>query len=115
MICYDVEFPELGRILAEEEIQILFIPFWTDTKNGYLRVRICAQARAIENEVDEDVLEEDVYVETNDDEESVSLSSEEEEEGGGESELRNRDLRLRYVNPVFQMQLFKYGIYVSET
>jgi predicted amidohydrolase len=50
LICYDVEFPELGRLLADQEIQILFIPFWTDTKNGYLRVRICAQARAIENE-----------------------------------------------------------------
>jgi predicted amidohydrolase len=50
LICYDVEFPELGRILAEQEVQILFVPFWTDTKNGYLRVRLCAQARAIENE-----------------------------------------------------------------
>ncbi|MEX2366505.1 MAG: GNAT family N-acetyltransferase [Pseudohongiellaceae bacterium] len=50
LICYDVEFPELGRILSEEEIQVLFVPFWTDTKNGYLRVRRCAQARAIENE-----------------------------------------------------------------
>jgi predicted amidohydrolase/GNAT superfamily N-acetyltransferase len=50
LICYDVEFPELARILAEQEIQILFVPFWTDTKNGYLRVLRCAQARAIENE-----------------------------------------------------------------
>lgn len=50
LICYDVEFPELGRILAEQDMDILFVPFWTDTKNGYLRVRNCAQARAIENE-----------------------------------------------------------------
>lgn len=50
LICYDVEFPELGRILAEQDMDILFVPFWTDTKNGYLRVRHCAQARAIENE-----------------------------------------------------------------
>lgn len=50
LICYDVEFPELARLLAEQEMQILFVPFWTDTKNGYLRVRRCAQARAIENE-----------------------------------------------------------------
>lgn len=50
LICYDVEFPELARLLSEEEIQILFVPFWTDTKNGYLRVQRCAQARAIENE-----------------------------------------------------------------
>jgi predicted amidohydrolase/GNAT superfamily N-acetyltransferase len=50
LICYDVEFPELSRLLSEEEILILFVPFWTDTKNGYLRVQRCAQARAIENE-----------------------------------------------------------------
>lgn len=50
LICYDVEFPELSRILAEQGLEILFVPFWTDTKNGYLRVRHCAQARAIENE-----------------------------------------------------------------
>lgn len=50
LICYDVEFPELGRILAEQGMEILIVPFWTDTKNGYLRVRHCAQARAIENE-----------------------------------------------------------------
>ncbi|MEN8719825.1 MAG: bifunctional GNAT family N-acetyltransferase/carbon-nitrogen hydrolase family protein [Oceanococcaceae bacterium] len=50
LICYDVEFPELARLLSEHEMQMLFVPFWTDTKNGYLRVRRCAQARAIENE-----------------------------------------------------------------
>lgn len=50
LICYDVEFPELSRILAEQGVEILFVPFWTDTKNGYLRVRHCAAARAIENE-----------------------------------------------------------------
>lgn len=50
LICYDSEFPELARLLSEEEIKILFVPFWTDTKNGYLRVRRCSQARAIENE-----------------------------------------------------------------
>ena len=50
LICYDVEFPELSRILADRGMQILFVPYWTDTKNGYLRVRHCAQARAIENE-----------------------------------------------------------------
>jgi len=50
LICYDVEFPELSRILAEQKMDILFVPFWTDTKNSYLRVRHCAHARAIENE-----------------------------------------------------------------
>jgi predicted amidohydrolase len=50
LICYDVEFPELPRLLAERGMQILFVPFWTETKNGFQRVRHCAQARAIENE-----------------------------------------------------------------
>lgn len=50
LICYDIEFPELGRMAAEQEVDIICVPFWTDTKNGYLRVRHCAQARAIENE-----------------------------------------------------------------
>ena len=50
LVCYDVEFPELPRLLAEEGLQILFVPYWTDTKNAYLRVRLCAQARAVENE-----------------------------------------------------------------
>ena len=50
LICYDVEFPELSRILADEGMDILFVPFLTDTQNGFSRVRHCAQARAIENE-----------------------------------------------------------------
>lgn len=50
LICYDIEFPELARVLSEKGVQILFVPFWTDAKNAYLRVRCCAQARAIENE-----------------------------------------------------------------
>lgn len=50
MICYDIEFPELGRIAAEQGVDIIFVPYWTDTKNAYLRVRYCAHARAIENE-----------------------------------------------------------------
>jgi predicted amidohydrolase len=50
LICYDAEFPELSRLLAEEGMDILFVPFLTDTQNGYSRVRHCAQARAIENE-----------------------------------------------------------------
>lgn len=50
MICYDVEFPELSRLMADEGMDILFVPFLTDTQNGYTRVKHCAQARAIENE-----------------------------------------------------------------
>ncbi len=50
LICYDVEFPELSRILADQGMDILFVPFLTDTQNGFNRVRICSQSRAIENE-----------------------------------------------------------------
>ena len=50
LICYDIEFPELSRLLADDGVDILFVPFLTDTQNGYSRVRNCAQARAIENE-----------------------------------------------------------------
>ena len=49
-ICYDVEFPELARLYAMEGARMLFVPFSTDSEQGYYRVRHCAQARAIENE-----------------------------------------------------------------
>lgn len=50
LVCYDVEFPELSRLLALEGMKILFVPYLTDTQNAYTRVRNCAMARAIENE-----------------------------------------------------------------
>lgn len=50
LICYDSEFPELSRILADEGMNILFVPFLTDTQNGFSRLKNCSQARAIENE-----------------------------------------------------------------
>lgn len=50
LICYDSEFPELGRLLADQGMQILIVPYLTDTQNAYMRVRHCSQARAIENE-----------------------------------------------------------------
>lgn len=51
LICYDIEFPELVRIAAAKGAQIIFCPFNTDTVEGYLRIRYCAQARCIENHV----------------------------------------------------------------
>jgi predicted amidohydrolase/ribosomal protein S18 acetylase RimI-like enzyme len=50
-ICYDIEFPEVTRIAVERGAQIIFVPFCTDERYGYLRVRYCAQARCIENHV----------------------------------------------------------------
>lgn len=50
-ICYDVEFPEIARAAARAGAQILVVPSCTDDRQGYLRVRYCAQARAIENQM----------------------------------------------------------------
>jgi predicted amidohydrolase/ribosomal protein S18 acetylase RimI-like enzyme len=51
LICYDIEFPELVRIAAHKGAQIVFVPFNTDTRHGYLRVRQCAMARCVENHI----------------------------------------------------------------
>lgn len=50
LICYDAEFPELARHAINQGAKILFIPFCTDERQSYLRVRYCAQARAVENQ-----------------------------------------------------------------
>ena len=50
LICYDSEFPELARHLIEQGAMILFVPFCTDVREGYLRVRYSCAARAIENQ-----------------------------------------------------------------
>jgi predicted amidohydrolase/ribosomal protein S18 acetylase RimI-like enzyme len=50
-VCYDIEFPEVTRIAVERGAQIIFVPFCTDERYAYLRVRYCAQARCIENHV----------------------------------------------------------------
>lgn len=50
-ICYDVEFPEVARSLKEMGAELLFVPYNTDIESGHLRVRACAQARAIENHI----------------------------------------------------------------
>ncbi len=50
-ICYDVEFPELARAAAHAGANILVVPSYTDDRQGYIRVRYCAQARAIENQM----------------------------------------------------------------
>lgn len=51
LICYDSEFPELARHLTDQGAKILFVPFCTDERQGYLRVRYCCQARAVENQI----------------------------------------------------------------
>jgi predicted amidohydrolase/GNAT superfamily N-acetyltransferase len=51
LVCYDVEFPETARFLSDAGAEIIFVPFCTDDRQAYLRVRYCAQARAVENQV----------------------------------------------------------------
>ena len=50
-ICYDVEFPELSRMAVKKGARFIFVPFNTQDRYGYLRVKLCAQARCIENQV----------------------------------------------------------------
>jgi predicted amidohydrolase len=51
LVCYDSEFPELARHLTDQGMHILFVPFCTDERQSYLRVRYCCQARAVENQI----------------------------------------------------------------
>ena len=50
MISDDIQYPELGRLYADQKVDILFVPFSSSTQNEYQRIKCCAQARAIENE-----------------------------------------------------------------
>lgn len=51
LVCYDNEFPLLARRLAEQGADLILAPSCTDTEAGYHRVRIGAQARALENQI----------------------------------------------------------------
>jgi len=48
-VCYDIEFPEPARLLTLAGMEVLFVPFSTDERKSYMRVRYTAQARAVEN------------------------------------------------------------------
>jgi predicted amidohydrolase len=51
LVCYDSEFPEAARYLADQGAEVILVPFCTDDRQAYLRVRYCCQARAVENQV----------------------------------------------------------------
>lgn len=51
LVCYDSEFPESARNLAEEGVELLMVPAFTETQRGFQRVRWCCQARATENQI----------------------------------------------------------------
>lgn len=48
-VCYDIEFPEVSRLLTLAGVEVLFVPFSTDERKSYMRVRHTSQARAVEN------------------------------------------------------------------
>ncbi len=48
LICYDSEFPLLGRALSD--CDVICVPSVTETLAGYWRVRIGSMARALENQ-----------------------------------------------------------------
>lgn len=50
LICYDAEFPLLGRALAEAGAEIILVPSCTEGVAGYTRVKVGAMARALENQ-----------------------------------------------------------------
>lgn len=50
LICYDAEFPLLGRALAEAGAEIILVPSCTEGLAGYTRVKVGAMARALENQ-----------------------------------------------------------------
>ncbi|MGE7765948.1 nitrilase-related carbon-nitrogen hydrolase [Peribacillus sp. NPDC096540] len=50
-VCYEAEIPEISRILSVNGADIIFCPSYTFTEAGFWRVRHCAHARAIENQV----------------------------------------------------------------
>jgi predicted amidohydrolase/GNAT superfamily N-acetyltransferase len=48
-VCYDIEFPEAARLLTLAGAETIFVPFSTDEKKAYYRVRYSGHARAVEN------------------------------------------------------------------
>lgn len=51
LLGYDIQFPEISRIVVDKGADILFVPFQAEDEQSYLRTRYCAQARAVENQV----------------------------------------------------------------
>jgi predicted amidohydrolase len=49
-ICYDIEFPLITRAMIEAGAEIILAPSCTETLAGYWRVRLGAQARAMEGQ-----------------------------------------------------------------
>lgn len=48
-VCYDIEFPETSRLLTLGGAEVIFVPFSTDERKAFWRIKACAAARAVEN------------------------------------------------------------------
>lgn len=51
LVCYDSEFPEASRAIAEAGTEVLCVPSYTETQHGFQRVNWCCRARSVENEL----------------------------------------------------------------
>lgn len=51
LTCYDIEFPEIVRMARAKGADVIYCPSCTDDRHGFYRVRYCAHARAVENQV----------------------------------------------------------------
>ncbi|WP_252504772.1 carbon-nitrogen hydrolase family protein [Sporosarcina sp. Marseille-Q4943] len=51
LTCYDIEFPEIVRMVKAAGADVIFCPSCTDDRHGFYRVRYTSHARAIENQV----------------------------------------------------------------
>ena len=49
-ICYDAEFPLIARAMSDAGAAMVLVPSCTESLHGYYRVRVGAQARALENQ-----------------------------------------------------------------
>lgn len=51
LTCYDIEFPEIVRMVRGMGADVIFSPSCTDDRHGFNRVRYTSHARTIENQV----------------------------------------------------------------
>lgn len=51
LTCYDIEFPEIVRMVRARGANVIFCPSCTDDLHGFHRVRYCCHARAVENQI----------------------------------------------------------------
>ncbi|MTV50338.1 acyltransferase [Heliobacillus mobilis] len=51
LTCYDIEFPEIVRMVRAKGADVIFCPSCTDDRHGFHRVRYTSHARTIENQI----------------------------------------------------------------